>query len=259
MGGVEPIRVEDLTVQYAGKTVLDHITLEIPRHRITAIIGPAKSGKTSFLKTLNRTMDYERCPVYTGAIWVDGQNILSRHCDVIALRRKIGVVLPLPIPLPLSIYENVAYAPRRQGVRGGELDELVQQSLRRVMLWNEVKDRLKMPSSKLSGGQQQRLNLAHALSLNPEILCLDEFSLAMDPVLTMQVENFLSQEVAHMTILAITHIIPQVRRLADFVVFLKQGRLVECGPTEQIFENPQYETTRKFLNGDFSEETSLFT
>ena len=185
------IRFQHVSVSYGGKPALSDVSLEIPAKEIFAIIGPANSGKTSLLKCINRTIDFVASARTSGQLWVDGEDVFQTR-NVYGLRRRVGMVFPLPVGLPLSVYENVAYAPRRAGMHSRlELDELVETCLRQAMLWDEVKDRLDLLGTKLSGGQQQRLTLARALSHRPDILCLDEFSIAIDPVTTMKIEDVL--------------------------------------------------------------------
>jgi phosphate transport system ATP-binding protein len=182
---------------------------------------------------------------------VDGQNVKSIK-NVYSLRRRIGMVFPLPVGLPMSVYDNVAYAPRRMGIHDkAQLDELVENCLRDSVLWDEVKDRLDLLGTKLSGGQQQRLTLARALSLEPEILCLDEFSIAIDPVTTMKIEEVLMRLKERMTIVLVTNLTQQARRMADAVAFINASQLIEWGPTEQLFNNPGKELTGRYLNGEF--------
>jgi phosphate transport system ATP-binding protein len=221
------IIVEGLRLAYAHKEVLHGISFDIRRNEIFGIIGPAQSGKTSLLRCLNRTIDFTPEARVSGSVLVDGQDV--RHgIDVFALRRKIGMVAPLPVGLPMSIYDNVAYAPRCAGMRRkGELDAIVEQCLRQAALWDEVKDRLDSLGTKLSGGQQQRLTIARALSHQPEILCLDEFSIAIDPVTTMRIEDVLKELRRNVTIILVTNLTQQARRLADRTMFLWQGAIVE--------------------------------
>jgi phosphate transport system ATP-binding protein len=231
---------------------LKGITLDVRRNEILGIIGPAQSGKTTLLKTINRTIDDVPGAVVTGTVKVEGKDVRQVE-DVFALRRKIGMVAPLPVGLPLSIFDNVAFAPRMAGVRNRrELAERVERCLRQAALWEEVKDRLDSLGTKLSGGQQQRLTIARALSHDPEILCLDEFSIAIDPVTTMRIEDVLKELRARMTIILVTNLIQQARRLADRTAFLLNGELVELGRTEVIFsDNPANRKTYEYVNGIF--------
>ncbi|NIL96437.1 MAG: ATP-binding cassette domain-containing protein [Planctomycetales bacterium] len=223
----------------------------MPEKQIFGIIGPANSGKTTLLKCINRTIDFVPSAAVEGDVRVDGQNVFALR-NVYALRRRVGMVFPLPVGLPLSVYENVAYAPRRAGMHDRTaLDRLVEKCLRQAMLWDEVKDRLSMLGTKLSGGQQQRLTLARALSHQPEILCLDEFSIAIDPVTTMKIEDVLLELKEEMTIVLVTNLVQQAHRLADHVAFLNRSELVECGPTEKIFNQPDQRLTYDYVTGGF--------
>jgi phosphate transport system ATP-binding protein len=245
------IRFHNLTVRYGAMPALRDISLEIPRRRILGIIGPANAGKTTLLKCINRTIDFVPSASVSGRVEVDGQDVF-RIRNVYQLRRRIGMVFPLPVGLPLSVYENVAYAPRRAGVRDrAELDELVEKCLRQAMLWDEVKDRLDLLGTKLSGGQQQRLTLARALSHRPEILCLDEFSIAIDPVTTMKIEDILRELKNEMTIVLVTNLVQQARRLADRTALVSDSRLIEVDETETIFTRPAQRLTERYVNGDF--------
>lgn len=245
------VRFENVTVAYGAKTALADVSLEIPEKRIFAVIGPANSGKTTFLKCINRTIDFIPRAKVTGRVSIDGEDVF-RIRDVYQLRRRVGMVFPLPVGLPLSVYENVAYAPRRAGIHNRrELDEIVETCLRQAMLWDEVKDRLDVLGTMLSGGQQQRLTLARALSLRPEILCLDEFSIAIDPVTTMRIEDILRELKEQMTIVLVTNLVQQARRLADYTAFFSASRLIEADETEKIFTNAADKLTERYVTGDF--------
>lgn len=246
------ISFRDVTVTYGAKTALRGITLDIPRHTIFGIIGPANSGKTTLLRCINRTIDFTPIAKVQGALRI-GQEDVLRTRNVFALRRRIGMVFPLPVGLPLSIYDNVAYAPRMAGMSNGpELDQLVETCLRQAALWDEVKDRLPQLGTKLSGGQQQRLTIARALSHRPEILCLDEFSIAVDPVTTMKIEDVLFELKSVMTIVLVTNLVQQAHRLADHVAFLNNSKLVEVGTTEAMFsEHPASQLTFDYVRGNF--------
>jgi len=245
------VHFQQVTVAYGPKVALESITLEIPPQEIFAVIGPANSGKTTFLKCINRTIEFTAGATVSGTVLVDGEDV-SRIRNVYELRRRVGVVFPLPVGLPLSVFENVAYAPRRAGIRNRvELEEIVERSLRQAMLWDEVKDRLDLLGTRLSGGQQQRLTLALALSLQPDILCLDEFSIAIDPVTTMRIEDILRELKSSMTILLVTNLVQQARRLADRTAFFSAGRLIEADATEKMFTRPREKLTWRFVTGDF--------
>jgi phosphate transport system ATP-binding protein len=244
------IRFENVTVSYGAKTALNDVTLEIPEKEIFGIIGPANSGKTTLLRCINRTIDFVPGATVRGRVLIDGQDVFQIR-NVYELRRRVGVVFPLPVGLPLSVYENVAYAPRRAGIHDRhELDPLVEKCLRQAMLWDEVKDRMTMLGTKLSGGQQQRLTLARALSLRPEILCLDEFSIAIDPVTTMRIEDILRELKNEMTIVLVTNLVQQARRLADRTAFFSDSRLIEVGETETIFTKATNRLTKRYVTGD---------
>lgn len=229
------VAVRDLTISYGGRPVLRNVSLEVRKNEIFGIIGPANSGKTSFLRVLNRMDAFDPTMEVTGAVHIGGRNVADAR-NVYALRRRIGVVFPLPVGLPLSIYENVAFAPRLRGVRRkGQLDEVVERCLTRAALWDEVKDRLDSLGSLLSGGQQQRLTIARALSQEPELLLLDEFSIAVDPITTMRIEEVLKELRAEITIVLVTNLVQQARRLADRTAFFLTGELVEIGDTKDLF------------------------
>jgi phosphate transport system ATP-binding protein len=246
------IAFRNVTVAYGTKTALQNITLEIPHNQIFGIIGPANSGKTTLLKCINRTIDFVTGVKIEGQVLIDGEDVL-RTRNVYDLRRKIGMVFPLPVGLPLSVYDNVAYAPRMAGLRDrAELDALVETCLRQAALWDEVKDRMGTLGTKLSGGQQQRLTIARALSHRPKILCLDEFSIAVDPVTTMKIEDVLVELKQKMTIVLVTNLVQQAHRLADNTAFLNSSQLVEVGPTDVIFsEHPATRVTFDYVRGHF--------
>jgi len=246
------IIIQDLTVSYGKKTALHKLSLEVYQNEILGIIGPAQSGKTTLLRVINRTIDFTPGVTITGSVTIDDENVLHAR-NVYALRRKIGMVAPLPVGLPLSIYDNVAFAPRMAGIRNhGELHDLVERCLRQAALWEEVKDRLNSLGTKLSGGQQQRLTIARALSHQPEILCLDEFSIAVDPVTTMRIEDVLKELQSQITIILVTNLVQQAHRLANRTAFLLNSELVEVDATEKIFsENPANRKTYDYVTGIF--------
>lgn len=246
------ITITDLTVRYGGKQVLNRVSFEIYRNEIFGIIGPAQSGKTTLLRAINRTLEFTPSAEMLGTITIDGEDI-KRTKNVYELRRKIGMVAPLPVGLPLSIYDNVAFAPRMAGIRSkSALNELVERCLTQAALWEEVKDRLQSLGTKLSGGQQQRLTIARALSHQPEILCLDEFSIAIDPVTTMRIEDVLKELRKNVTIILVTNLVQQARRLADRTAFLFNGDLIEVDQTEKVFsDHPNQRKTYEYVNGIF--------
>jgi phosphate transport system ATP-binding protein len=246
------VEFADLRVRFGRREALTGVTFDARHHEILGIIGPAQSGKTTLLSTINRTIDNVPGAVVAGTVRLDGQDVrLTR--DVFGLRRKIGMVAPLPVGLPLSIFDNVAFAPRMAGMRDRrDLEERVENCLRQAALWDEVKDRLTSLGTKLSGGQQQRLTIARALSHDPEVLCLDEFSIAIDPVTTMRIEDVLRELRSKMTIILVTNLVQQARRLADRTAFLFNGELVEIDATEVIFsDSPASPRTYDYVNGIF--------
>jgi phosphate transport system ATP-binding protein len=249
---VKRIEVEQLRLAYASKEVLHGISFDVYQNEILAVIGPAQSGKSSMLRCLNRTIDFTASAHWSGTVRVDGEDV-RRTRDVYALRRKIGMVAPLPVGLPISIYDNVAFAPRAAGMRDEHaIDALVERCLRQAALWDEVKDRLGSLGTALSGGQQQRLTIARALSHQPEILCLDEFSIAIDPVTTMRIEDVLKELRREMTILLVTNLTQQARRLSDRTMFLWDGEVVELDRSEVIFSGAaRSQRTRDYVAGVF--------
>jgi phosphate transport system ATP-binding protein len=249
MAGVG-VEFRNVSVSYHGKPALRDVSLNFPANEIFGIIGPANSGKTTLLKCINRTIDLVEGARVTGQVLVGGEDVQSIR-NVYNLRRRIGMVFPLPVGLPLSVYDNVAYAPRMAGMRDRtELDALVEKCLRQAALWDEVKDRLNSLGTRLSGGQQQRLTLARALSHQPDILCLDEFSIAIDPVTTMKIEDVLLELKNEMTIVLVTNLVQQARRLADRTAFLNDALLVEWGETERLFTRAQEQLTADYVSGN---------
>ncbi len=246
------IEIDDLRVRYGRREVLQGVTLDVRRNEVLGIIGPSQSGKTTLLKAINRTIDDIPGAVVSGTVKVDGEDVREIK-DVYSLRRKIGMVAPLPVGLPLTIFDNVAFAPRMAGIRDRrQLEKRVESCLRQAALWDEVKDRLDTLGTKLSGGQQQRLTIARALSHDPEILCLDEFSIAIDPVTTMRIEDVLKELRSQITVILVTNLVQQARRLADRTAFLFNGKLEEIDSTEVIFSDcPHSRKTYDYVNGVF--------
>ena len=245
------IRVAGLNVWYGSQQALKDITLDIPARGITAIIGPSGCGKTTLLRCLNRLIEETEEVRVTGQVFLDGADIYSRGTDVTDVRTRVGLLAPKPFPLPMSIYDNVAYGPRIHGRRNGEqVDDLVERHLRAADLWDEVHDRLRAPASRLSTGQQQRLCLARALAVQPEVLLCDEPTSALDPISAQRIEAQLQTLKEERTIVVVTHLLRQARRLADDLVFLWLGELVEYGPAAQLFNAPKDERTRAYLAGD---------
>ena len=246
------VSVRDLTIRYGEKVALQGVDLDIQQHEIFGIIGPANAGKTSFLRALNRMDEFNPGMQVSGSVVFAGRDVRTVR-NLYALRRHIGVVFPLPVGLPLSIYDNVALSPRLSGRRNkADLDVIVERCLRRAALWDEVKDRLGSLGSLLSGGQQQRLTIARALSQEPELLLLDEFSIAVDPVTTMRIEDVLKQLREEITIVLVTNLVQQARRLADRTAFFHGGRCVEIAATEVLFQGGAREaSTVDYLEGRF--------
>ena len=246
------IEIADLTVRYGEAKALQGISFDVYENEILGIIGPAQSGKTTLLKTINRTIEFEPSAQVSGLVKIDGADVKSVK-NVNQLRRRIGMVFPLPVGLPLSIYDNVAFAPRTAGIHNrSELDELVERCLQQAALWDEVKDRLNSLGTKLSGGQQQRLTIARALSHQPEILCLDEFSIAVDPVTTMRIEDILKELQSQITIILVTNLVQQARRLANRTAFIFESELIEIDDNDVIFsDSPANRLTYDYVNGNF--------
>ena len=226
--------------------------MDIPEKQITVIIGPSGCGKTTLLKSLDRLIDLTENVNVTGRVLFDGIDVLDKKVDILDVRKRMGLIAQTPNPLPMSIYDNVAYGPRIHGANNRkELDQIVERCLQVASLWNEVKNRLSEPASKLSAGQQQRLCLARALAVRPEVLLCDEPTSALDPISAGHIERQLFALKQDYTIVFVTHTIRQARRLADYVIFLYLGELVEHGPTETVFTRPSDPRTRAYIEGSF--------
>jgi phosphate transport system ATP-binding protein len=250
---LEPhIRIQDLNVWYTSHHALKDITADIPARGITAIIGPSGCGKSTLLKSLNRLLEETEGTRISGRVLLDGEDIYRPGVDVTEVRTRVGLLAPKPFPLPMSIYDNVAYGPRIHQRRNGNgrMQRVVERHLQEAGLWEEVQDRLQAPASRLSTGQQQRLCLARALAVEPEALLCDEPTSALDPISAQRIEAQLVALKQRMTIVVVTHLLRQARRLADHVVFLWMGELVETGPAVQIFNTPRDKRTRAYLAGD---------
>ena len=237
---------------YGETQALHEVDLEIPARTVTALIGPSGCGKSTFLRSINRMNDLIPGTRHRGAITLDGEDLYARDMDTVVLRQRVGMVFQRWNPFPKSIYDNVAYGPRINGRLGrAELDEVVEQSLRRAALWDEVKDRLRQSALGLSGGQQQRLCIARALANDPGVLLLDEPASALDPIATQKIEELLYELRSELTIVIVTHNLQQAARVSEFTAFFYLGRLIEVGPTERMFTAPREERTEAYITGRF--------
>jgi phosphate transport system ATP-binding protein len=247
------IKVQNLSVFYGDEPALRDISVNIPDRKITAIIGPSGCGKTTLLRSFNRLVDSVDGVRVTGNVWVDGEDIFDSATEVTHVRKKMGLLSQRPFPLPMSIYDNVAYGPRIHGIRDKKkIDRLVQHYLMQSSLWEEVKDRLHTPASRLSVGQQQRLCLARGLAVEPEIILGDEPTSALDPKSSQRIEQRFMELKARYTIVIVTHILRQAMRLADYVLFLYLGELIEHGPAERVLEEPTEKMTKEYVQGAIS-------
>jgi phosphate transport system ATP-binding protein len=246
------IRIEDLSFFYGDFQALDQVTLNIRPREIFGLMGPAKSGKSTLLRVLNRMCDLIPGIRISGRVWLDQEDILAPDCDVVKLRRRAGLVLSRPTPLPRSVYENLALAPRLAGKKSrGALDDLVETSLKAAQLWDEVKDRLEDSALKLSGGQQQRLCLARTLAMEPEVILLDEPTSGLDPISTARIEETLLQLKKHYTIILVSNNTKQIARATDRVAFLLMSQIIEIGDTRQVFTVPADQRTDDYISGRF--------
>ncbi|MGD9666881.1 MAG: phosphate ABC transporter ATP-binding protein PstB [Synergistaceae bacterium] len=246
------IKTVGLDLYYGDNQVLKNITFDIGRKKVTAFIGPSGCGKSSYLRCLNRMNDFIPSARITGTIEMEGENILSPETDVIALRRRVGMVFQKPNPFPMSIYENVAYGPRLNGLKDKSiLDETVEKSLRGAALWDEVKDKLSSPGTGLSGGQQQRLCIARAIATQPEVLLMDEPTSALDPMSTARVEELIRELKGDYTVAIVTHNMQQAARVSDYTAFFLLGDLIEYDRTAKIFTSPTDKKTEDYISGRF--------
>ena len=247
------VDARDVDVFYGDKQALDKVTIEIPENQVTAFIGPSGCGKSTFLRCINRMNDtIDICRV-EGTIAIDGRDIYDRDIDVVQLRAQVGMVFQKPNPFPKSIYDNIAYGPRIHGMVAGksDTDDLVESSLKRAGLWDEVKDRLEQPGTGLSGGQQQRLCIARAIAVSPEVILMDEPCSALDPIATARIEELIDELRQNFTIVIVTHSMQQAARVSQKTAFFHLGILVEQGATEQIFTNPEDKRTQDYITGRF--------
>ena len=247
------IAASGVNVFYGEKQAINDVSIEISTGAVTAFIGPSGCGKSTFLRTLNRMNDTIAGCRVTGSIALDGQDIYASGMDVVELRARVGMVFQKPNPFPKSIFENVAYGPRIHGLAGdkAELDAIVEKSLRRAGLWDEVKDRLNDPGTALSGGQQQRLCIARAIAVSPEVILMDEPCSALDPIATARIEELIDELKDRYAIVIVTHSMQQAARVSQRTAFFHLGTMVEYGDTSQIFTNPREERTKDYITGRY--------
>ncbi|HET7734289.1 MAG TPA: phosphate ABC transporter ATP-binding protein [Paludibacter sp.] len=247
------LKVSDLNLYINKAHILKNVNLEIPDKKITCIIGPSGCGKSTLLKTFNRLIDDTEGVRYEGSIWVDDTDIFDKKTEITDIRKKMGLLSQRPCPLPMSIYDNIAFGCKMHGERNRKkLNQIVEEQLKAVGLWAEVKDRLHAPASKLSIGQQQRLCLARGLAVEPEFILADEATSALDPISSKNIEELFIELKKDYSIILVTHTLRQALRIADHVIFMYLGEVIEAGPADEIFNNPKQELTRKYLEGAFS-------
>lgn len=247
------INVKDLNVSFGNHDVLKNINIKIPDKKITAIIGPSGCGKTTLLKSFNRLLDSIDGIKITGQVFVDGEDVYNPKTEITHIRKKMGFLSQRPFPLPMSIYDNVAYGPKIHGMRKKkQLDEIVEHYLKSACLWNEVKDRLHTPATRLSIGQQQRLCLARGLAVEPVVILGDEPTSALDPISSQRIEELFYELKNDYTIVLVTHILRQAKRIADYVIFVYMGEIIEHGSANLIFENPREKLTEEYIHGIIS-------
>ena len=248
----DKIKVENLSCFYNGKSALESLNINVEKNEILTIIGPANSGKTTFLRTLNRMNDFDTTYSREGKVYLDGDNIFDMNTE--KLRKRVGMLFAMPIPLPMTIYDNIIYAPKRLGVVGrskSEQDAVVEQALKDASLWDEVKDRLDASAIKLSGGQQQRLCIARILAINPEVILFDEPSSGLDPISTAKVEESMLELKEKYTIVLVTNNVKQASRVGDRTAFFLMGKLIELDKTSKVFTNPSRKETDDYISGRF--------
>ena len=247
------MRTRDVSIFYGDKKAIDSVSIDIPTEFVTAFIGPSGCGKSTFLRSLNRMNDTIASARVEGCIELDGEDIYSSGMDVVQLRARVGMVFQKPNPFPKTIYENIAYGPRIHGLAEGkgELDAIVEKSLRRAGLWEEVKDRLQDSGTALSGGQQQRLCIARAIAVDPEVILMDEPCSALDPIATARIEELIDDLRGRYAIVIVTHSMQQAARVSQRTAFFHLGKMVEYGETSQIFTNPHEERTKDYITGRY--------
>lgn len=247
------LKVSGLNIHINKAHILKNVNLEIPDKKITCIIGPSGCGKSTLLKTFNRLIDDTEGVKYDGSIWVDDTDIFDKKTEITDIRKKMGLLSQRPCPLPMSIYDNIAFGCKMHGERNRKkLHQIVETQLKAVGLWEEVKNRLHAPASKLSIGQQQRLCLARGLAVEPEFILADEATSALDPISSKHIEELFIELKKDYSIILVTHTLRQALRIADHVIFMYLGEVIEAGPADEIFNNPKQELTRKYLEGAFS-------
>lgn len=247
------IDIKNLNLFIGKQQILKNINVQIPENKITIILGPSGCGKTTLLKSLNRLTDLYEDVKVTGEIIIDNEDILHSNQDVTAIRKKMGLLAQRPYPLPMSIYKNIAYGLRISNIVDKKsISQRVEHHLKQVNLWDEVKDRLHSPASRLSIGQQQRLCLARGLAVDPEIILADEPTSALDPISSQAIEQKFIELKQQYTVVMVTHILRQARRIADYVIFMYLGKVVECGTSEEFFSNPKEDRTKAYLKGAFN-------
>jgi phosphate transport system ATP-binding protein len=251
MANTPIITARDVDVHYGDKQALNKIVLDIPKNKVTSLIGPSGCGKTTFLRCINRMNDLVPIARVNGEIKIAGQDIYAPEVDVVALRAQVGMVFQKPNPFPKSIFDNVAYGPRIHGLtkNKAEMQELVEWSLKKAGLWNEVKDRLEQPGTGLSGGQQQRLCIARTIAVKPKVVLMDEPCSALDPIATAIIEELIDELRQNFTIVIVTHSMQQAARVSQRTAFFHLGTLVETGPTKKIFTSPEDERTQNYITG----------
>jgi len=248
----EKIHINNLNLHYSKNHALINVSIDIKGNKITSLIGPSGCGKSTFLRTLNRLNDTIDNVTITGEIKIDGVNIYDKNVDVVSLRKKVGMIFQKSNPFPKSVFENVAYGPRINGVKNKkQLDEIVEYSCKRAAIWDEVKDRLNDSAMKLSGGQQQRVCIARALAVDPEILLMDEPASALDPISTSKIEELMFELKQSLTIVIVTHNMQQAARVSDKCAFFLMGEIIEYSDTSRMFTKPENEKTQNYISGRF--------
>lgn len=246
------IRVDNLSVWYGSRPSVKEVSFSVPSGQVLALVGPSGCGKSTLLRVLNRLIDRDPDVRYEGGAWIEDVNVLDPSVDVVAVRRRVGMVFQQPNPFPFSIFDNVAYGPRLRGIKHPtRLRKIVEDSLKRAALWDEVRGKLRRPARALSGGQQQRLCIARALAVKPQVLLMDEPTAALDPLSTAKIEELMEELRGHYTIIIVTHNLQQAARVSDLTAFLHNGKLIEMGATRTVFTMPHDARTEKFLTGRY--------